>query len=137
MPIINGRPVRELFIVKFRSKKNEGKGRAINFVDIQAMFRIWALDGDDALKRAKEFAREQSLPWLGLTGLDSVDLIESHIINQPKSSENEQMVQPPTDDSAQGLEQLNEPAVESPDETQDHQTSDRAPSTPAGLILLP
>ena len=95
MPVINGREIRELWMVQFSSKRNEG-GKEIRFVDIVAGMKVWAATGDEAVTITKKFAEEQEkLPWLGLRGVTPLDLIESHIINQPKvEGENEERAQP-------------------------------------------
>jgi hypothetical protein len=149
MPIVNGREIRELWMVQFASTKNEG-GKTINLVPIIAGIKCWAVSGDVAVDIAKQMAEKEHLPWLGLRGITSLDIIESHIWNQPKTGENTEPVQPhrgsvprladlrPLEEESVaegGLPQLQ--LAQSPHESQDLRSTEEELSTPASLIVKP
>lgn len=115
--IVNGREVRELWLIQFLSKRNEG-GKTIKFVDIVAGVKVWAVTGDESIEVAKRFAADERLPWISLRGVTPLDIVESHIWNQPKvAGESAQKVQPFRGDLRELPSLTDLPPVETPDAT--------------------
>lgn len=102
--ILNNEDVRELWLVEFDSrifKRPPGQPMAVIDVsgqEVKIGVHVWATSGEDAceiVKTTVERPGPESVPWLGLVGLQRVGLIESKIINQPERPPILQAAPPP------------------------------------------
>lgn len=82
MAIINNKAIRELFAVSFHTRINQGQNGTINLQDSVVTVKVWAVDGDAAITIVKN-SPPDNLPWMGLVALQSLELLERHILNQP------------------------------------------------------
>ena len=97
---VNGKLIRELWVVRYRSSHMVKADRVLERQDIDVANRVWAYDGMEAIEYVKSHPpKSQSgpLPFLGLLGVESTGLLEAHILNQPKQ---EEVVQPSSADRA-------------------------------------
>lgn len=94
MPDINGKQIRELYLVKFRSSQmTRGNSNSLTREDIAVQNRVWAFDAEEAIQYVKNHPPKSPsgpLPFLGLIAVEPLGLLEGHILNQPKAEEDVQ-----------------------------------------------